>query len=131
MRKLVFPGAPMLVAPSVVVYLAGTFLLGPGLTSNLLLKDRRARSESWFGGILSPTWSFAGVVTIAIVAALYLLLLDPIRRNDARFEHMITRASLQLHCAMGSSSPEPELRLRARAGAALRQTGQNFATRRA
>jgi lipid A 4'-phosphatase len=39
MRKLVFPSAPTLIAPSVVVYLVGSFLLGPGLTSNLLLKE--------------------------------------------------------------------------------------------
>jgi lipid A 4'-phosphatase len=39
MRKLVFPSAPMLIAPSIVVYLIGSFLLGPGVTSNLLLKE--------------------------------------------------------------------------------------------
>ncbi|MGA7457828.1 MAG: PAP2 family protein, partial [Methyloceanibacter sp.] len=29
---------------------------------------------------------FAGLITIAIVFALYKLLIDPLRRNDARFE---------------------------------------------
>ena len=43
LRKLVFPNAPMAVAPSVVLFLIGSFLIGPGLTSNLLLKENWGR----------------------------------------------------------------------------------------
>ena len=42
-RKIVFPGSKMLLAPSVVVFLIGSFLIGPGLTSNLLLKENWGR----------------------------------------------------------------------------------------
>lgn len=43
LRKLVFPEQKMLIAPSVVIYLLGSFLLGPGVTSNLLLKENWGR----------------------------------------------------------------------------------------
>jgi lipid A 4'-phosphatase len=43
LRKLVFPGSPMLIAPTIVLYLLGSFLIGPGLISNLLLKDNWGR----------------------------------------------------------------------------------------
>ena len=37
---------------------------------------------------------FAGLITIAIVMALYRLLLDPLRRNDARLERGVERVSV-------------------------------------
>ena len=40
---------------------------------------------------------FAGVITIAIIMALYSLLLDPIRRNDARLERWIEDRVLWVH----------------------------------
>jgi len=43
LRKLVFPEQKMLIAPSVVLYLLGSFLLAPGVTSNLLLKENWGR----------------------------------------------------------------------------------------
>ena len=43
LRKLVFPNSPMLMAPSVVVFLIGSFLLGPALTANALLKENWGR----------------------------------------------------------------------------------------
>jgi hypothetical protein len=43
LRKLVFPSERTLIAPSIVLYLLGSFLIGPGLTSNLLLKGNWGR----------------------------------------------------------------------------------------
>jgi membrane-associated PAP2 superfamily phosphatase len=43
LRKLVYPDERMLIAPSVVLFLIGSFLLGPGVTSNLLLKENWGR----------------------------------------------------------------------------------------
>ena len=156
LRKLAFPGSPMLMSPSVVVFLLGSFLLAPGLVSNLVLKDNWGRPRpnhvQQFAGAdeFQPWWRpsnvcerncsfvsgeasqafwmvapasltppqvrpvalgaavvfgasvgglriafgrhfvtdvlFAGVVTVLIVAMLYRLLLDPVRRNDARLE---------------------------------------------
>jgi len=43
LRKLVFPAERMLIVPSVVLYLLGSFLIGPGITSNLLLKENWGR----------------------------------------------------------------------------------------
>src|SRR5262245_14013572 len=42
-RKLIFPGEPMKMAPSIVLYLLGSFLIGPGLTTNVLLKENWGR----------------------------------------------------------------------------------------
>jgi lipid A 4'-phosphatase len=42
-RKLVFPSERMRMAPSIVLYLLASFLIGPGLTSNLLLKENWGR----------------------------------------------------------------------------------------
>ena len=165
--KIVFPGSRMLVAPSVAVFLIGSFIVGPGLTSNLLLKENWGRPRpnhvQQFAGTadFQPWWQpgggctrncsfvsgeasqafwavapasltpppirpvamgaavvfgasvgamrvifgrhfvsdiiFAGIVTIAIVMALYRFLLDPIRRNDARLEKAIERTSIALH----------------------------------
>jgi lipid A 4'-phosphatase len=62
LRKLVFPNAPMAVAPSVVLFLIGSFLIGPGLTSNLLLKENWAgRGPTAFGNLPGlPTFSPGG-----------------------------------------------------------------------
>lgn len=43
LRKIIFPGSSMLMAPSVVFFLIGTFIAGPALTSNLLLKQNWGR----------------------------------------------------------------------------------------
>jgi lipid A 4'-phosphatase len=48
LRKLALPSSKMLMAPSVVVFLVGSFLLGPGLTSNLLLKENWGRPRPNF-----------------------------------------------------------------------------------
>ena len=167
LRKLVFPNSPMLMAPSVVVFLIGSFLLGPALTANALLKENWGRPRpnfvQQFAGTdtFQPWWHpssackrncsfvsgeasqaywtvapaslappqlrpialggavlfgtavgglrvvfgrhfvtdiiFAGVITIAIIMALYRLLLDPIRRNDARLERWIEDRILWVH----------------------------------
>ena len=46
---------------------------------------------------------FAGIVTIAIVMAFYRLLIEPVRRNDARLEMAISRTSIALHKATGAA----------------------------
>ena len=51
LRKLVLPEQKMLVAPSVVLYLLGSFLIGPGVTSNLLLKENWGRPRPNDGGL--------------------------------------------------------------------------------
>jgi lipid A 4'-phosphatase len=62
LRKLVFPQAPMTMAPSVVLFLIASFLIGPGLTSNLLLKENwgrpRPNSVQQFAGTANyqPWW---------------------------------------------------------------------------
>jgi lipid A 4'-phosphatase len=62
LRKLVFPNAPVSMAPSVVLFLIGSFLIGPGLTSNLLLKENwgrpRPNSVQQFAGSapFEPWW---------------------------------------------------------------------------
>jgi membrane-associated PAP2 superfamily phosphatase len=43
LRKLVFPDERMAMAPSLALYLLGSFLIGPGLTSNVLLKENWGR----------------------------------------------------------------------------------------
>jgi lipid A 4'-phosphatase len=45
---------------------------------------------------------FAGIITIAIVFALYRLLLDPLRRNDPRLERGVERVSIGLHRGVGA-----------------------------
>lgn len=195
LRKIVFPGSSMLVAPSVVVFLIGSFIVGPGLTSNLVLKENWGRPrpnhvqqfagaadfEPWWrpGGDCARNCSFvsgeasqafwvvapatlappqmrpmamgaavvfgtavgamrvifgrhfvsdvifAGVITIAIVMGLYRLLLDPVRRNDARLEKAIERTSIALHRGTGALLAAAGAAL-AHAGGALRQTGQHL-----
>jgi membrane-associated PAP2 superfamily phosphatase len=195
LRKLVFPSERMLIAPSIALYLLGSFLIGPGLTSNLLLKENwgrpRPNSVQQFAGTAAfqPWWRpseackrncsfvsgeasqafwtvapaslapaqmrpialgaavvfgtavgslrvvfgrrfvtdivFAGLITIAIVLALYRLLLDPVRRNDARLERGVERVSIGLHRSVGAVLGGAGEVL-ASAGSSLRTTGQHL-----
>ena len=195
LRKLVLPEQKMLVAPSVVLYLLGSFLIGPGVTSNLLLKENWGRPRpngiQQFAGTadFQPWWRpsgackrncsfvsgeasqafwtiapatlappqmrplalggavifgtavgslrvvfgrhfvsdivFAGLITIAIVFALYRLLLDPLRRNDARLERGVERVSIGLHRGIGALLGGAGQAL-ANAGTSLRSTGQHL-----
>ncbi len=198
LRKLVFPSERMLIAPSIVLYLLGSLLIGPGLTSNLLLKENwgrpRPNSVQQFAGTAAfqPWWRpggtckrncsfpsgeaslafwtvapaslappqlrpvalgaavvfgtavgslrvvfgrhfvtdivFAGLITIAIVLALHRLLLDPVRRNDARLERGVERASIGLHRSVGAVLGGAGEAL-ASAGSSLRTTGQHLRKR--
>ena len=198
LRKLALPSSKMLMAPSVVVFLVGSFLLGPGLTSNLLLKENWGRPRpnfvQQFAGseTFQPWWHpssackrncsfvsgeasqafwtvapasltppqirpfalggavlfgtavgamrvvfgrhfvtdivFAGVITIAIVMALYRLLLDPLRRSDERMEQAIVLASRALHRSLAAGLAGAGWVL-SKAGAALRQAGQHLRER--
>ena len=195
LRKLVFPSERMLIAPSIALYLLGTYLIGPGLTSNLLLKENwgrpRPNGVQQFAGTAAfqPWWRlseackrncsfvsgeasqafwtvapaslapaqmrpialgaavvfgtavgslrvvfgrrfvtdivFAGLITIAIVLALYRLLLDPVRRNDARLERGVERVSIGLHRSVGAVLGGAGEVL-ASAGSSLRTTGQHL-----
>ena len=198
LRKLAFPNSKMLMAPSVVVFLIGSFLLGPGLTSNLLLKENWGRPRpnfvQQFAGseTFQPWWHpssackrncsfvsgeasqafwtvapaslappqlrpfalggavlfgtavgamrmvfgrhfltdivFAGVITIAIVMALYRLLLEPARRNDERLEQGMTRVSVALHRGLAAVLAGAGWVL-SKAGAALREAGRHLRER--
>lgn len=198
LRKLAFPSSKMLMAPSVVVFLIGSFLLGPGLTSNLLLKENWGRPRpnfvQQFAGseTFQPWWRpssackrncsfvsgeasqafwtvapaslappqirpfalggavlfgtavgamrmvfgrhfltdivFAGVITIAIVMALYRLLLEPARRNDERLEQGMTRVSVALHRGLAAGLAGAGWVL-SKAGAALREAGRHLRER--
>jgi lipid A 4'-phosphatase len=195
LRKLAFPGLPMLISPSVAVFLLGSFLLAPGLATNLVLKDNWGRPRpnhvQQFAGSaeFQPWWRpggdcerncsfvsgeasqafwmvapaslappplrpvavggavvfgasvgglriafgrhfvsdvlFAGVVTILIVAMLYRLLLDPLRRNDARLEKAIETTSVALHKATGALLASLGTAL-GHAGGTLRHTGRHL-----
>lgn len=194
-RKMVFPGSKMMMAPSVVIFLIGSFIIGPGLTSNLLLKENwgrpRPNQVHQFAGAadFQPWWRpseecprncsfvsgeasqafwvvapaslappqvratamgaavvfgaavggmrvifgrhfvsdiiFAGIITIAIVMGLYRLLLDPVRRNDARLEKAIERTSIALHRGIAALLGGAGTVL-AHAGGTLRHTGQHL-----
>jgi membrane-associated PAP2 superfamily phosphatase len=185
LRKVVFPGSPMPIAPSVALFLIGSFIAGPGIATNVVLKDNWGRPrpyqiqqfagsadfQPWWqpGGACPRNCSFvsgeasqaywlvapamlspppvraaamgaaivfgtsvgalrvafghhftsdiilAAVITIAIVIGFYWLLLNPIRRNDARLEKAIERGAIALH--KGTS------RVVAGAGAALAYGG--------
>ncbi len=198
LRKLVFPNDKMLIAPSVVLYLLGSFLIGPGVTSNVLLKENWGRPRpngiQQFAGAadFQPWWRpsgackrncsfvsgeasqafwtiapatlappqlrpvafggavvfgtavgslrvmfgrhfvsdivFSGLITIAIVFALYRLLLDPIRRNDARLERGVEWVSIELHRLIGAGLGATGQAL-ASAGTSLRSTGQHLRKR--
>jgi hypothetical protein len=61
LRKLVFPSERMLIAPSIALYLLGSFLIGPGLTSNLLLKENwGGRGPTAFNNLPGPPPSSPG-----------------------------------------------------------------------
>jgi lipid A 4'-phosphatase len=198
LRKLALPSSKMLMAPSVVVFLVGSFLLGPGLTSNLLLKENWGRPRPNFVQQLAgsetfqPWWHpstackrncsfvsgeasqafwtvapaslappqirpfalggavlfgtavgamrvvfgrhfvtdivFAGVITIAIVMALYRLLLDPLRRSDERMERAIVLASRALYRGLAAGLAGAGWVL-SKAGAVLSQAGQHLRER--
>jgi len=193
LRKLALPSSKMLMAPSVAVFLVGSFLLGPGLTSNLILKENWGRPRPNFvhqfagSETFQPWWHpssackrncsfvsgeasqafwtvapaslappqirpialggavlfgtavgamrvvfgrhfvtdivFAGVITIAIVMALYRLLLDPLRRSDERMEQAIVLASRALYRGLAAGLAGAGWLL-SKAGAALHQGGQ-------
>jgi len=165
--KLIFPAWRMPIAPSVVIYLVASFVIGPGLFANVMLKENwgrpRPNQVEQFGGTahFQPWWRsssecprncsfvsgeasqgfwlvapaslappqlrpvamggavvygatvgglrmvfgrhfltdilFSGVITIAVVMALYLRLIDPARRNDERVERAIVRMAVVLH----------------------------------
>jgi lipid A 4'-phosphatase len=196
--KIIFPAKPMWMAPSVVIFLIGSFLIGPGLISNVALKENWGRPRPnkivQFSGVahFQPWWRpsseckrncsfvsgeasqaywlvapatlappqlrpaalgaavvfgtsvgamriifgrhfvtdvvFAGVITIAIVMALYQLLLDPVRRSDARLEQAIERTSVGLHRGIGVVLAGVGAAL-TRIGETLRQTGQHLRKR--
>jgi lipid A 4'-phosphatase len=193
--KFAFPRERMLMAPSVILFLAGSFLLGPGIATNMVLKENwgrpRPHNVQQFAGSASfqPWWrphgackrncSFvsgeashafwtvapasltppqvrpvalgaavvfgtavgglrvafgrhfvsdvvvAGLITIFIIFALYRLLLAPARRNDARLELGIERASRAIHRGIGAVLGSVGEVL-ARAGTSLRSTGQHL-----
>jgi len=68
---------------------------------------------------------FAGLITIVVVFALYRLLLDPVRRNDARLERGLERVSIGLHRGIGAVLGGAGRAL-ASAGSSLRSTGQHL-----
>jgi lipid A 4'-phosphatase len=177
----------------VIVFLLGSFILGPGLVSNLVLKQNWGRPrpnhvyqfagtanfQPWWrpsgecerncsfvsGEASQAFWAvapaslappqvrpvamgaavvfgtsvgamrvifgrhivsdiiFAGIITLAIVMGLYSLLLDPIRRNDARLEKAIERTSFALHRGTGALLAGLGTAL-AHAGGTLRDAGQ-------
>jgi hypothetical protein len=46
---------------------------------------------------------FAGLITIAVIMALYRILIAPFARNDARVERGIERVATALHRMVGSA----------------------------
>ena len=195
LRKIVFPGSPMPIAPSVVLFLIGSLIAGPGIATNVVLKDNWGRPRpnhiQQFAGTadFKPWWQpggacprncsfvsgeasqaywlvapamlappplrpaamgaavvfgtsvgalrvafgrhfvsdvvFAAVITIAIVIGFYWLLLDPIRRNDARLERAIERGAIALHRSAGALLAGAGNAL-THAGRALWQAGQRW-----
>ena len=65
-RKLVFPRTKMVIAPSVALFLVGSFIAGPGVFTNLILKDNWGRPRpiqvEQFGGkaAFEPWWRPGG-----------------------------------------------------------------------
>jgi lipid A 4'-phosphatase len=195
LRKIVFPGSKMLISPSVVVFLVGSFLLAPGLATNLVLKENWGRPRpnhvQQFAGAaeFQPWWRpggscekncsfvsgeasqafwvvapaslapppvrpvalgaavvfgasvgslriafgrhfvtdvvFAGVLTVLIVAMLYRLLIDPVRRNDVRLERAMDLTSVALHRGTGALLTRLGTTL-AHVGGTLRHSGQHL-----
>jgi lipid A 4'-phosphatase len=197
LRKIAFPAERMLIAPSIVIFLIGSFVLTPGLATHTLKETwgrprpnaiqqfaGTADFQPWWrpGGTCTRNCSFvtgeasqafwmvapasltppqvrpfalggaivfgtavgslrivfgrhfvsdvvlAGFITIAIVYALYRLLLDPARRNDARLERGIEQMSIRLHRALAAGLAATGVAL-ADAGASLRATGQHLQRR--
>ena len=196
--KLVYPTLPMRMQPSVVVFLIASFLIGPGIVTNVVLKDNWGRPRpnhvQQFAGTLSfvPWWQpggdcrrncsfvsgeasqafwtvapailappqirpfalagaavfgasvsalrvafgrhfvsdviFSGIFTIAIIVALYRLLLDPIKRNDAKLERSIEQVAVRFHqgtaALLGASGHALTF-----AGTALRDSGRHLHNR--
>ena len=67
----------------------------------------------------------AGVITLVVIVALYRLLLDPVRRNDARLERGVERLSAALHRLIGAALGATGQAL-AGAGSTLRLTGRHL-----
>lgn len=67
----------------------------------------------------------AGVITLVVIVALYRLLLDPVRRNDARLERGVERLSAALHRLIGAALGATRQAL-AGAGSTLRSTGRHL-----
>ncbi len=65
-RKLVFPRTKMIIAPSIALFLVGSFIAGPGVVSNLILKENWGRPRpiqvEQFGGKadFEPWWRPGG-----------------------------------------------------------------------
>ncbi|MEM8575849.1 MAG: phosphatase PAP2 family protein [Pseudomonadota bacterium] len=65
-RKFVFPRTKMIIAPSVALFLVGTFIAGPGILTNMVLKDNwgrpRPHQVEQFGGKadFEPWWRPGG-----------------------------------------------------------------------
>lgn len=65
-RKFVFPRTKMVIAPSVALFLVGSFIAGPGVLTNLVLKDNwgrpRPNQVEQFGGksAFEPWWRPGG-----------------------------------------------------------------------
>lgn len=78
-----------------------------------------------FGRHFASDIVFAGLITIIVVAALYRVLLDPIRRNDARLERGVERVYIGLHRFAGLLLGGAGQAL-ARTGTSLRSTGQHL-----
>jgi len=68
---------------------------------------------------------FSGVLTVVIVMLLYRLLIDPVRRNDARLERGIERVSIGMHRGTGALLGGAGEAL-AGIGGTLRETGQHL-----
>lgn len=66
LRKLVFPRTKMIIAPSLALFLVGSFIAGPGVLTNLVLKDNwgrpRPNQVEQFGGKagFEPWWRPGG-----------------------------------------------------------------------
>jgi lipid A 4'-phosphatase len=68
---------------------------------------------------------FSGISTVAIIMALYRLLLHPFRRNDAKLERGIERVAVRLHQATAGLLAGSGQALTF-AGTALRDSGQHL-----
>jgi lipid A 4'-phosphatase len=196
--KLIDPTLPMRMQPSVAMFLLASFLIGPGIVANVVLKDNWGRPRpnhvQQFAGTSSfvPWWQpggdcrrncsfvsgeasqafwtvapaalappqirpvalagaaifgasvsalrvafgrhfvsdviFSFILTIAVIVGLYRLLLDPIKRNDAKLERIIERVAVRLHQATGALLAASGHVLTF-AGTALRDSGRHLHNR--